>query len=429
MNCNHLIIIALLLLSLSSHSTPSPSSQRPFLFDPNSEPESPSQQFPPPSAEWIPEWSSHLVHTIEKFAKRWNRFGTFENCSSIPIPSFDCDVEQFEFDDGLSDMERNADKVRPVDIKLIASLGDSITAGFGMITGRPPLSKILEYRGKVFSIGTDVGELTIPNLLKLYNPKVIGASTGVTLPLSEGKDLNRAISGSRSNSLQREAQSLLTLLSIPPYSLHKKSWKMITVLIGANNLCRACVPNSNDADADLFENDLRDSLLLLRNGLQKTIVNVLGLFNVSQVYTAAENSESAYCQRLLSHFPFCPCLTPNTTHHEMMDSLSIIFNQRIKKVVSEFRGLHDFGVRYDDALVATNVSQYSNIDGIEGGNGGEEMLSKLDCFHPNICANKVMTVQVWNGLWTQRRDREGDSQKETDLSWKCPGKGNMYIKL
>jgi hypothetical protein len=62
-------------------------------------------------------------------------------------------------------------------------------------TGRPPFSTILEFRGKVFSVGGDEGEYTIPNFLSRYTGKSIskGAPKGITLPLSRGKQLNNAV--------------------------------------------------------------------------------------------------------------------------------------------------------------------------------------------------------------------------------------------
>lgn len=61
-----------------------------------------------------------------------------------------------------------------------------------MISGRPPFSTILEYRGKVFSIGGDKYEYTIPQFLSAYS-STYGSPEGVTLPLSRGKNLNNAV--------------------------------------------------------------------------------------------------------------------------------------------------------------------------------------------------------------------------------------------
>jgi phospholipase B1 len=77
--------------------------------------------------------------------------------------------------------ERATD-VRIDDVKVVMSLGDSITAA-AMATGlqgRPVLDprNLVENRGLSFLMGGDPGELTIPNLMKRFNPLLIGASTG-----------------------------------------------------------------------------------------------------------------------------------------------------------------------------------------------------------------------------------------------------------
>lgn len=78
------------------------------------------------------------------------------------------------------------------DIKAVISLGDSITAGFGMLSGRPPFASVWEYRGKVFSMGGDPDEVyTLPHLFSKAG--LLGASTGVTVPLSQGSALNNAV--------------------------------------------------------------------------------------------------------------------------------------------------------------------------------------------------------------------------------------------
>lgn len=63
------------------------------------------------------------------------------------------------------------------------------------LLGRPPFSTILEYRGKVFSVGGDQGEYTIPNFLSAYHhlDATKGSPKGYTLPLSRGKQLDNAV--------------------------------------------------------------------------------------------------------------------------------------------------------------------------------------------------------------------------------------------
>jgi hypothetical protein len=64
----------------------------------------------------------------------------------------------------------------------------------GMISNRLPNPKVLEYRGKVYSIGADDGEITIPNLFNgLFPGPLFGSSRFVSLPMAHGTELNRAV--------------------------------------------------------------------------------------------------------------------------------------------------------------------------------------------------------------------------------------------
>jgi hypothetical protein len=57
--------------------------------------------------------------------------------------------------------------VYPSSVDVVASLGDSITAGFG-IMGREGF--LDEFRGESFPIGGDLNQITIFNFFKHYNP-------------------------------------------------------------------------------------------------------------------------------------------------------------------------------------------------------------------------------------------------------------------
>lgn len=78
----------------------------------------------------------------------------------------------------------NARKLRPSDIKVVMSIGDSITAGFAM-NDDSYVSSIYEYRGRVGTMGIDKNFTTLPNMISLVKgEEVKGASVGNGLPWS-----------------------------------------------------------------------------------------------------------------------------------------------------------------------------------------------------------------------------------------------------
>jgi len=68
----------------------------------------------------------------------------------------------------------------------------------------------------------------------------------------------------------------------------------LTVLIGANNLCRGCDPNFNIYDeAKDFEDQLRALVAQLQE-VPRLFVNMVSIFNISQVFKVSE--KELYCR-------------------------------------------------------------------------------------------------------------------------------------
>ena len=76
------------------------------------------------------------------------------------------------------EVPKSVHKLTPGDIDIVAALGDSLTAGNGILA-TDPLQILVEGRGMSFAIGGQANWrkfLTIPNILKEFNPKVYGFS-------------------------------------------------------------------------------------------------------------------------------------------------------------------------------------------------------------------------------------------------------------
>ncbi|KAI9308092.1 hypothetical protein BJ944DRAFT_260898 [Cunninghamella echinulata] len=260
-----------------------------------------------------------------------------------------------------------------------------------MISGRPPFTTILEYRGKVFSIGGDQNEYTIPQFLSTYS-NTYGSPEGVTLPLSKGKNLNNAVSGAKVQELNQQVDRLLHHLKYHhPFQRTKNQWKLITLFIGANNICVLCTPPITRlpglADVDVFDQNIRNTLENLRSQAGKSIVNLVALFNISSVYEASRGNP--YCEMVLdpNHMVICSCLQENEESRLAADLVVHEYNKRLEKIAQEYFDLHDphFSVNYQPGFQHFPVAKYK-----------QRYLSKIDCFHPNRCANQVMSLVLWN---------------------------------
>jgi len=287
------------------------------------------------------------------------------------------------------------------------ALGDSITAGFGIngIEGG-----LLEVRGHSYAIGGDTNAVTLANFLKFYSPDIQGASLGNHLleycggnncsalfPYEPKSDvLNAAVSGAEVDTLySHELDYLLE-------QLHKNSkinmtsdWKLLTIWIGANDLCGSC-GNTSTFDymlpADNFESELRRVLEKVRTNIPRTFVNLIETFNISQVYTLGLTAP--WCKEIHRIFPSeCPCIFHNGTvgnlYRTQVDRMGQEYNMRLQKIAKDYasKGYPEFAVVSQppgrDAAISKFPASY---------------LSDLDCFHPGLLAHQLFTAGIWNSM-------------------------------
>ncbi|KAH9495521.1 Lysophospholipase 1 [Bulinus truncatus] len=202
---------------------------------------------------------------------------------------------------------KSVHELRPSDIKVIAALGDSVTAGRS--AGSDKITAILhDYRGLSWSVGGDESYSSFPslvNILKHFNPEVYGFSTGVD---NENRKLNMAVSGATSYELVDQAVRLVDELSDDPKVDIKKDWKMVTVFIGANDLCQRC---HEEISPDDFKKNLEVALDTLAQ-LPRTLVNVVELFNIELLGQLRRLPVCPVVQRLV-----CDCAALQATNEDL----------------------------------------------------------------------------------------------------------------
>ena len=83
--------------------------------------------------------------------------------------------------------------------------------------------------------------MTMPNILRQFSPNLTGFSLGETwLYTKKGENLNRAISGSQAFNLLEQVKSLIEMMRNSSVIDFKEDWKIVTMFIGANDLCESC---------------------------------------------------------------------------------------------------------------------------------------------------------------------------------------------
>ncbi|KAF7253582.1 Phospholipase B1, membrane-associated, partial [Varanus komodoensis] len=131
-------------------------------------------------------------------------------------------------------------RLQPADLQVVAALGDSFMAAVGAkATDLHDLKTA--WKGLSWSTGSD-GSLethtTLPNILKKFNPKLTGFSTGTQ---KETAGFNVAAEGAMARNLPEQARELVKLMKSSQNINFEKDWKLITILIGSNDLCQYCL--------------------------------------------------------------------------------------------------------------------------------------------------------------------------------------------
>ena len=101
-------------------------------------------------------------------------------------PPFPCSKESMT----SANVPQSVHSLRAGDIQCVGAIGDSISAGMGAhaIT---PIGVLLENRGVSWSVGGDHSYeriVTLPNILREYNPQLKGVSTKTSISFLNGQN-------------------------------------------------------------------------------------------------------------------------------------------------------------------------------------------------------------------------------------------------
>merc|ERR1711916_185279 len=132
------------------------------------------------------------------------------------------------------------------------------------------------YRGVSFSGGgldNIQSFVTVPNILKFFNPNLAGYAIGKGGKDSANAKLNVAVTGAKSPDLLAQAKDLVSRLTTMN-ALHKV--KVISIQVGPNNLCVQCDDPSKWSGKN-FAADYKLALDHLQQHTNLTFVNVLGV--------------------------------------------------------------------------------------------------------------------------------------------------------
>ncbi|KAH7103679.1 hypothetical protein BKA62DRAFT_48226 [Auriculariales sp. MPI-PUGE-AT-0066] len=307
---------------------------------------------------------------------------------------------------------------RPDDFTVFMALGDSITAGAlaeGLQTN--PFNILKEWRGVSYAIGGDPGAITVPNLMSHYsNTRPKGASVGshglqicfgpLCLPGSLGwnskvDQFSAALTGALASNLLHEAKDYL----VPQYKasgVSDSALKYMSFQIGSNDVCQLCALGGiGDGIANGFEKDVRATLEHVRKNIPNVLVNIAGVFQVSQIYPLTQGK--AWCNKILPAIPHvnleCSCAllggAAGNVTRSLMDDLADQYNTRLQKIVKEYQQMKYPGFAAVWQPIDLPLTTFP-----------VEALSDVDCFHPSTMTHQRMAMAIYSRLTLPQTERE-----------------------
>ncbi|XP_038074882.1 phospholipase B1, membrane-associated-like [Patiria miniata] len=324
---------------------------------------------------------------------------------------FNCKVET------STKVPKSVHELTPGDIKVIGAIGDSITAANGAHACNI-FEVFNEYRGASWSIGGDNNltlALTIPNILRRFNPDLIGFSLGVGNVTSGGSNFNCAVPGSEASDMPGQAENLVNRMRANPNVDITNDWKLITLFVGGNDLCEHCVHPSNFTVEDYIYG-ITQALDIFHEKLPRTFVNVVGLMNITQLVI----QEKVICT--IVHEILCECiLNLDLGERLTLEQLNRDYQDALKDLAS--------GGRYDTRSDFTIVYQpFMEETEFPIGDDGKVDTSYMapDCFHLSAKGHAFAARELWSNM-LQPVGRKTDAWDPYATEIPCPTKKYPYF--
>jgi phospholipase B1 len=322
-----------------------------------------------------------------------------------------------------SEVPTSVHALRPGDIQCVGAIGDSLTAGMAAhaIT---PLGIFFEKRGVAWSIGGDdtyKKVMTLPNILRLYNPQLKGFSTKTSVSFLNGQNakhngLNVAKSGARSYEMVEQADLLLDRLKNEKLCDWNNDWKLITFFVGGNDLCDFCTDLTKH-DPVNFVGWIRSTLDRLYNAnLPRTLVNLVLVLDVRPVKELAKGN--FVCGLL--HKYACPCAAfPTEEQEKILNEWIPQYQQGLIDLVNTGRydGRDDFTVVVQPFMAKTQPPRKAEkID---------FSYFAPDCFHFSGKGHSVASLSLWNNMFEPVGTKK-DSWHQGE-PFECPKQDHPFI--
>lgn len=333
--------------------------------------------------------------------------------------SFPCDLNNSR----SLEVPTSVNRLRPGDIDIIGALGDSLTAGTALL-GDTLLQGLAEFRGVTF-VGGGLKDwrtyLTLPNILKVFNPNLYGYAIGNTLARERPARFSVGEPLATTQDMPFQAHVLVKRLQMDPKVDMAKHWKLVTLFIGGNDVCSDMC--HYDDWNDFLENHRKDmykTLMILKTHVPRLMVNLLSTPNVQD---AVRLMRSIPISCFAIHRVACNCVVSKLWNPEHLKKI-IRTVKRVQQIDEELAALpefqtEDFSVAYRSFTSKLMLNKYEN--------GSTDLRYNADdCFHLSQFGNAAFAQSLWNSM-VQGVAPEDKLVQPPFEKFQCPSETRPYI--
>ncbi|XP_039439989.1 phospholipase B1, membrane-associated-like isoform X2 [Culex pipiens pallens] len=340
-------------------------------------------------------------------------------------PQFPADAPFFCNTTGMRSptVPTSVDALRPGDIDVVGAIGDSLTAGNGAMATNL-LEVFVENKGLSWSIGgqgTWRQFLTVPNILKEYNPALYGYPIMDTLSTRKASRFNAAEAGGMSQDIPTMAKNLVKRMLSDPKVDIQNHWKLITLLIGGNDFCsNMCYLNPPEKALKYHEQNLLAVLRIFREYLPRTLVNIVASPNVDILTQFRGKPQECVTLHVLE----CPCFMATRFASQRQRYIKII--ERWNRLQEDIANRTEFHSKPDFSVVVQPF--ISDLSFPKKPNGDTDFsYMSYDCFHLSQKGYARSANALWNNMFEPVGRKAHDWEQEFSR-FICPTPEMPYIR-
>lgn len=313
-------------------------------------------------------------------------------------------------------------ELRPGDIDIIGSVGDSLTVGTGSFSYFLP-QLIVDHRGTSWSAGgkgTWREFLTVPNILKVFNPKLIGYAYGDAVAEQRFSQFNVAEVGALSRDLPFMTRELVKRIKNDERINITEDWKLISIMMGSNTFCLELCYDDYSIYAEKHRQEVLTALLYIKEHLPRTIVNLI--LSPSLEILLKFTNLPTIC--FFTHIVECPCLYAIQYKDKLSDYIKVM--KQFQEVEKELIELEELKNKDDFTVVLQTFTEHLNFP-LNRFNTTDTSYLASDCFHFSQKGYARAANALWNNMMEPVGLKSTDWSKEFDR-FVCPTNESPYIR-